>query len=247
MQDQSHSAIGNSKHKTLVVLIVLLSLIIAYLLLCWQPKKPIDYNVAIEKFVNSGKRIGIADSEILYKNYVTKLKPALDSVQNTRIDREGKYEETEYMWMSLEYLKNYVSFLEAISHENDKDVSGLAIYLGAYNDDKKINEKEEKSPKRFGDYRGRLTTFFVPTYYDSNDKNSAEILKHKPFSIISNVKDSYKGKFIDLNLGSNNMKGKLGSNYNASTTTQSKFIMPLVTMFAADSNAGNELNTIPPK
>lgn len=238
MQSNQSFQKGRKNSTTLISIIVLLLLVILYLLFFRKPPiSNINTKVSIEKFNNSYTKIGLSETQELYDNYNKRLKPALDSIQNTVIQRDGKYNVTEYVWVSMDELNDYVNFLKAVSEINKEKVSGLAIYFGAYGLNKNLNNDKTRDLERLGDYRGRLTTFFVPTYYDDTTEVEYDIFKHKPFYIDSK-EGNYKGDYKALNLG----KG-----YQKDSQMQSKFIMSLLPIRAAEYANANEFHSIPPK
>lgn len=187
---------------------------------------------SIGKFTNSGYHVSVEDTRQLHFNYMDRLKPALNEVQRSELNRQD-YEETEYLWMPMDKLKEYIAFLESIAAKNNKDVSGVAFYLGAYNLDKKIEDKPSRPVPRFGDYRGRMTMFFAPTYYDANRQERHEILKHVPFYVQGEDSDPFKGEYIDLFSSTNTTIGNGSGILNAA-------------LVGGGSGGSNELSSVPP-
>lgn len=249
------------KNNTLLFVILILSLIICYLLLkqpqtinCNDCPKTVclDPDKAISSYTKSPHKVPLKYVKDLYGNYNDRLKPELEKLQNNdkSIPRDTIYQETKYIWMSYKRLKEYVEFLEAVSAINKQKVSGVAMYFGAYS--KNINVKEDNpklNPPRFGDYRGRLTSFFTPTFYDANATEKYEILKHKPFLVASEnpEKSPYVGKFVAVDFDEDNttQKGAIG----ASEVLKSNFLMTLtpLTLSAQQGTFANIVNCVPPR
>lgn len=68
--------------------------------------------------------------------------------------REGQ-EDARYGWHSIDFYKNYITYLEQASKKVNMEVSGLRLYYVAYPDD-----------ERSGKHRDYQTYIFVPTYLD---------------------------------------------------------------------------------
>lgn len=72
--------------------------------------------------------------------------------------RQGN-EDATYGWHSIEFYKNYITYLEAESVKKKIKISGLRLYYVAYPEDKKS-----------GEYSGYQTYIYVPTYFDEKTK-----------------------------------------------------------------------------
>ncbi|WP_298900992.1 hypothetical protein [uncultured Psychroserpens sp.] len=102
---------------------------------------------------------------------------------------DPSFEDTKFVWLSLEDMKEYMAFLEAIQEENPKkEVSGLRVYFAAYPNERQYNGKTIKHPKQ-------QTFFMIPTvnsgWADGNNVN----VSHLPFVIEPDGKNRLKGKF----------------------------------------------------
>ena len=103
---------------------------------------------------------------------------------------DGSFEDTKFVWLSLEDMKEYMAFLEAIQKENPKkDVSGVRVYFAAYPDKQRFENRRIKHPKQ-------QTFFMIPTVNSGwKDRNNNENVKHLPFVIEYNGNNPLKGKF----------------------------------------------------
>lgn len=154
----------------------------------------------IAEYKNSDHAITLEETIGLKKNYDNRFKEVIREIQTNDTIRKNSdeiYNPTEYLWISMEDLKCYINFLEAVEKKNieQPDISGIAINLGAYNlayEAKKTNN--ENSILKKGDYRGRLNVFFSPTYaVDSLPWN--DISRHKPFYINYTGSDRFQGTY----------------------------------------------------
>ncbi|MDI9310069.1 MAG: hypothetical protein QM535_07630 [Limnohabitans sp.] len=162
-----------SKNYSLVALLLLV-------MCSCEPKK--EATVSIPSNVISIEK-GILMKET-YKNDIQKI------VETNRED--GKYEGTEFAWINLDSLKNYIALLEKVSQLNNKKVSGVRIYFSQYpyQGEYTASQRERLLP-------GRETLFLAPTTVipanESTKKNS--ILENVPFSIVPNGNDKLVGDF----------------------------------------------------
>lgn len=98
------------------------------------------------------------------------------------------FEDTQFVWISLDKMKAYIKYLERIQRKNrDKDVSGIRVYFAAYPN--RTNEK----------YPGNQTSFMVPTVKTNFNDPEFNIMNHLPFVIQPYTpNDPIKGDFIPL-------------------------------------------------
>lgn len=205
-----------------------------------------SYKNSIEEYDASSHKITLEQTVQLKKNYDNRFIEKIKEIQTKNIERKEDYEPTEYSWISLEELKRYIKFLEAVEKKNEgnPDISGIAINFGAYNLDKKSNK---------GDYSGRLNVFFTPTY-KSVDKNKT--IDHKPFYIHYTGSDSFKGEYKLLSdlYKNENYKEYLRNGNKSKALKNSKMINGLQkntlnpTVISGNQTLSyNEFNTRPPK
>lgn len=193
-----------------LVIIVLLLYILFY---CENinSSSELDDQAVIAKIENSKHTINENDVRALYENYQERFIPELVKIQEDATDRKGVkvqregYLPTEYSLVTLDDLKSYIAFLDVLQKKNrEPKISGIAISFGAYDLDKNVeSDKSEGSkfedPLRKGDYRGRLTTYFTPTYYDNNIAAEVDAQRHIPFYIdYDDESDKYKGEYKSL-------------------------------------------------
>lgn len=154
----------------------------------------------------------------LKQEYVSKrtepLEPLLKEIYN-----DSMFVDTEFIHFSLEDMKNYVNFLEHIQAENtDKEVSGIRIYFGAYENMPRMDGRPVKYPKQ-------QTVFMVPTVNIGKVNTDFDNLNHLPFYVEGTIENPYKGKFLiidDLMLNYN--KEERLNMANQKTTSQKAFI-----------------------
>jgi len=81
------------------------------------------------------------------------------------------FKETQFVWFSMEKIRNYVKYLDNIEkvNPNNKKISGIRVYFGKYNQHK--------------NYPNQLTVFFTPTIH-INLNEDYHNMKNLPFCII---------------------------------------------------------------
>lgn len=204
------------KTKTLIIIqtiliVVLLVLVIKY---CNFNKccttSTINDSDAIDFIENSRHTLDKNKVTDLYENYKKRFLPVIENIQKNVTDDNGvtiierpEYLPTEYSIVSLQKLKNYIAFLDVLQKKNpEQTISGIAISFGAYNINKKTESRSRGNaidPIQIGDYRGRMTTYFTPTYYDTCVESEYDAAKHIPFYIKpDNESDKYKGTYKSL-------------------------------------------------
>ncbi|WP_055443689.1 hypothetical protein [Lacinutrix himadriensis] len=182
-----------------------------------------------------------------------------------KLDNREDYNPTEYVWVSLAWLEEYLNFAKALEQKNPlNDITGIAINFGAYGleEDNNIHLKENEKfrgnePAKSGDHRGRLTNFLTLTYYDDSNDSIArdEIEKHIPFSIQHEAgEDPYVGTFVPLRSVYNNTASN--SKWKVENENQLATVLPLLkpkatkkkrVMMEHTSVSANEFNDMPPK
>ncbi|WP_146105231.1 hypothetical protein [Polaribacter butkevichii] len=219
----------------------------------------------IENFKNSRHTIDIVKVEELYGNYKDRFIPVIKDLQEKDTVTKEKFREnylpTEYSLIPLQKLKNYIQFLDVLQHKNPNQIiSGIAFSFGAYNlnvsdktmENPSINtvKSRKNDPLKKGDYNGRLTLFFTPTYYDSCIETGYDADNHIPFYIEpDDASDMFKGDYKSLYCHLNSefyyiescpekeiSKASLLPTFNAATAK--------ITMQSVSSN---ELTDMPPK
>lgn len=173
---------------------------------------------AILAYETSGHQISIKQAEKMYNNYNNILKPPVEELQRERRG-DTSYKSTEYAFVSLKAMKYYVALMDKVEQLNpdQPELSGMIIAFGAYDMDydptkegdevETIGAEENDDefigrPSKYGDYRGRQTVFFAPTYYDDDPSLTGkdEIFKHRPFFIVKDPKgdNKYKGTYFPV-------------------------------------------------
>ena len=128
----------------------------------------------------------------MYNEYDAKRIELLeDKLKN--VYNNTKFEDTKFVWMSLEDLKAYVSYIESIKNTNPEDeVSGIRLYFSAYPNKRQLNDREIKYP-------GQQTAFMVPTVNSNNRNERYTVMNHLPFAIKpENSNNPIKGSFVIL-------------------------------------------------
>lgn len=157
---------------------------------------PAQNTSSIDAFKNSKHRITLDKAKVLKSNHDNKIKPVINALQNTRIQREKNFETTQYVWISLDDIKMYIQMLESVAEKNQKPISGIAINFGAYDD----NQVFSQNDLRKGDYRGRIGIFMNPTYYMDGANDPQDIANHKQFYInpTNPTTNEFVGSYIPI-------------------------------------------------
>jgi len=187
-------------------------------------------NFSIVDYEASKHSISLKETVKLYNNYRRRfIKPITNIQLNTNVQRENNfYEPTEFLYMDLKAMKNYMAFLEYVETQNsNQPISGIAINFGAYS----LNKQSKD-----GDYRGRLSVFLTPTFKKNNE--------HVPFYInYTDASNTYKGEYKpleDLYNGMSFSETKIKSD-----NTQQNLIQ--TTISGQQSLSYNEFNARPPR
>ena len=139
------------------------------------------------------------ESKLISVNKGVEIKNLYSKDIGTLIDEKNGngYQHTEYAWVSLDTLKKYVALLEEVGNLNQKEVSGIRIYMAKYPLEGKYSEKERNNLKP-----GRETLFFAPTMkIEAKDSISKkyQVLQNVPFSIKpTDPKKPYIGSFEEI-------------------------------------------------
>jgi len=112
--------------------------------------------------------ISIERAKMLKNEYLTKRKNLFQR-QLRSIYNDSTFEETEFVWFSIESMKSYLSFIDNIQKNHpEEDVSGLRIYFMTY-------------PGSSRKYKGQQSVFMVPTVRYQYANNSYETMNNLPF------------------------------------------------------------------
>ena len=105
---------------------------------------------------------------------------------------QGTYQATEFAWINLDSLKNYIALLDKVSKLNNKKISGVRIYFSQYPSEGNYSpqDRERLIP-------GRETLFFAPTTPITSTAMTKRypILENVPFSIERTGNNPYVGNF----------------------------------------------------
>lgn len=111
-------------------------------------------------------------------------------VERTRAQED--YQGTEFAWINLDSLKNYIALLDKVSKLNNKKVSGIRIYFSEYprQGNYNKNQMDRLLP-------GRETLFLAPTTIIPANENTRmnPILENVPFSIAATGNNKLVGDF----------------------------------------------------
>lgn len=129
------------------------------------------------------------------------INPTLQKVYN-----DTTFTETEFAWFSLDEMRHYINYIDAIQKENPKEkVTGMRVYFGRYN--------AQTSKK----YNNQQTVFFVPTAENPGMNSKYINLNHLPFAIKpDNRSNPIKGDFLILNdlvLDTDDQKKRINNYY----------------------------------
>ncbi|WP_405291034.1 hypothetical protein [Algibacter sp. Ld11] len=120
--------------------------------------------------------------------------------------KDRNFEDTKFIWYSLDEIKAYLKYVEAIQKANPKqDVSGLRIYFAAYPNSKRFKSGNAiKHPKQ-------QTVFMVPTVAVKGGDKEYNNLNHLPFVIQSSSPNKLEGQFeiVEELMDGHNKKDRL--------------------------------------
>lgn len=133
--------------------------------------------------------ISVQKGIMMKDNYKTGVQEIIE-----RNRENGTYQATEFAWIDLDSLKNYIALLDKVSKINNKKITGLRIYFSQYPDVDKEYYNKEQIEKLIP---GRETIFFAPTMGITGNATTKKypILENVPFSIKNSKDDKLKGDF----------------------------------------------------
>lgn len=137
----------------------------------------------------SSKIIPIEQAVEMRNEYHTHVKTSIESA------RGSGYQATDFAWIDLTTLKEYVALLEEVHKSNTGNVSGVRIYFSAYPNAATFACDRSASV----DVPGRETVFIVPTVKVTSTSlsNQYENLEHLPFCIQpADSNEPYVGDFV---------------------------------------------------
>lgn len=162
----------------------------------------------------SSKIIPIEQAVEMRNEYHTHVKSSIESA------RGSGYQATDFAWIDLETLKDYVALLEQVHKSNSGNVSGIRIYFSAYPNTSTFACDRSANV----DVPGTETVFIVPTVKVTSTSLSNQYgnLEHLPFCIDpTDSTDPYKGDFVvinDLLCDNDNGSGTTDTNYQNKTS-----------------------------
>lgn len=137
--------------------------------------------------------ISVAQAIKMHDEYVTRIIPLIekDKLQN----ENETYQATQYLYLNLDSLKQYIAFLDKVQEKNSKKISGLRLYFAAY-----PNAEDTKKAGFAAEYPGRETMFMAPTMQVARTELSKQynVLEHIPFYIRPSGNDKYVGEFMEI-------------------------------------------------
>lgn len=165
------------------------------------------------------KIISVEEAIEMKKEYQNTIAPLIES----RIDSD--YQATNFAWIDLDSLKEYMALLEEVMTINDKEISGVRIYFSAYPDAATFRSSGNKI-----NYPARETIFFAPTIKTPTTTLSSqhENLENLPFCIEPADKtNSLKGNFVVINelLCASDNKGTTTATTTATATENTSLIL----------------------
>lgn len=137
--------------------------------------------------------ISVEQAVKMHDEYVKRIMPL---IENDKLQKQNEtYVATQYVYMNLDSLKQYIAFLDKVQEKNNKKISGLRVYFAAYPDAAATTQAGLET-----DYPGRETFFMAPTMQVESSELSKKFntLEHIPFYISSNTKDKYVGDYTEI-------------------------------------------------
>jgi len=159
------------------------------------------------------KIISIKEAIEMKKQYLNTIAPLIET------NKGNGYQATDFAWIDLASLKDYLALLDDVMKKNDKEISGIRIYFSAY-----PNSDTFASTGNPIDFKGRETVLLAPTIEVDPTTLSGQYpnLENLPF-FIEPTDDSKPlvGDFVvieDLLNASDNRPSNLGSSGTNSTS-----------------------------
>jgi hypothetical protein len=142
---------------------------------CVNPPETQNFSLAESHIISATQAI------TMKKEYEQTIAPLIKTLKSTD---SKEYQPTQFAYIDLETLKNYVALLDRVNDKNQEKISGVRIYLSSYQNDK-------------NKYPARETLFFAPTFKVTGTELSRKYsnLENLPFTIKPNGNDKYVGKF----------------------------------------------------
>lgn len=155
---------------------------------CNEPKTTEEQTKSLEV---PSHLISVAQSVTMKKEYEENI---ASLIKKSKMD--GKYQPTQFAYIELDSLKKYIAFLDQVGKLNNKKISGIRIYYGAYPE---IGSKNIE-------HAGRETFFFAPTIKQNapgkmtEEQKKYNYLQNVPFSIAAkDAKNKFIGDFTPIN------------------------------------------------
>ncbi len=152
--------------------------------------------------------IPIEEAIEMRNEYKTHINPLIESRRATG------YTATDFGWIKIQELRDYLALLEEVEKVNGKKISGVRVYFSAYPDAPSFQSSRQQVP-----YEARETFFMVPTVKVESTSASQqyENLEHLPFCIHPvDASNELEGDFVVIN-------GLLNEHDNSSRTTDENY------------------------
>jgi hypothetical protein len=174
--------------------------------------KTINFNKLKTKKTMS-KIIPIEQAIEMKKEYKTHINPLIENYRGLG------YKASDFAWIDLQSLKDYIKLLDDVKTLNGKDISGVRIYFSAYPDKSTFDCNGAAVVEK-----GRETVFLVPTMQvnSSTDSTTYPNLENVPFCIKpDSVATPLKGELQVINdlLNSKDCTSGNGTNNYANKTS----------------------------
>lgn len=221
------------KHKYITASLTITSFLL--LLACNEVK-----NQEIEKSkagrIIPSNIISVSQAVVMHDEYVKRIAPLIE--KDKLATQNEEYTATQYVYMNLDSLKQYIAFLDKVQEKNKKKISGLRVYFAAYPSAQAIKKANFKS-----EYPGRETFFMAPTMQVASSKLSKQFntLEQIPFYISPSGKDKYVGEYVEIE--GLLCKSDVKQSKTKSTISNVKNVNKAIT---ETSLIGNRLPTCPP-
>ena len=135
--------------------------------------------------------ISVAQAVKMHDEYQEKIGKL---IENSHLENDNEiYPATQYTYIDLDTLKRYVAFLDKVQKLNNKKITGLRIYFGAY---PSVQEMQNLNFKTI--YPGRETIFMAPTMkgQDSPMAKQYRAVDNVPFYIKPKGSDKLVGDYL---------------------------------------------------